>query len=204
MIIKILIVDNHLRFRQVLSSVLGGVSDIVIVGEASNGLEAVQKARELKPDVVLMDIRMPVMNGIEATAILKEEMPEVKVLILTLFGEDYDIFLAMKAGAQGYILKSADFDGIKTAIIGIAANNVIITPVKPSRLIPDSRRREKHRETEETGILSPREKQVLELVAKWATYQEIARKLSISEEEVKEDLRNILKKFQANFHRKTG
>jgi len=119
--IRIMVVDDHPIFRRGLISVLSDMPDFKIVGQATNGMEAIAKATELQPDVVVMDVRMPDCNGVEATAALQQVTPSTKVLMLTVSDENDDLFAAMEAGARGYLLKSAELDGLITAIKVVAA-----------------------------------------------------------------------------------
>ena len=197
-IIRLLMADDHASFRRVLGSVLSTEADLKIIGEASNGIEAVDKACELKPDVVIMDLRMPELNGVKATAAIKEKSPEVKILVLTLFDEADDLFNAMKSGAKGYLLKSAELDGLVAAIRQIALGNVIITPVLAARIISYFKTANRRKGFNELNTLTAQEKRVLELLAQGRSLSEIARDTSSNEDGVRADLKHALKKFQAS------
>lgn len=192
---KIMIVDDHPVFRHGLTTVLKEHPGFQIVGEASNGVEAVTRASELQPDVVVMDIRMPGGNGAEATAALREILPEIKVLILTVSDKDDDLFAAMEAGARGYLLKSTELNELITGIKAVAGGDVIISPTMASRLIDQLKQVNRHRAGEERGELSPRESEVLKLVARGDSNKGIAAGLFISETTVKAHLRSILEKL---------
>jgi DNA-binding NarL/FixJ family response regulator len=194
-LINILVVDDHPIFRRGLISVLGDVSEFKIVGQAKNGMEAITRATELQPDVVVMDVRMPDCNGVEATAALQQVAPSSKVLMLTVSDENDDLFAAMEAGARGYLLKSAELDGLVSAIKVVAGGDVIITPVMAARLMNELKLGGKHRADEEFNELSPRERKVMQLVAQGASNKEIAASLTISETTVKAHLRAILEKL---------
>ena len=198
MTIKLLMADDHPSFRRVLGSVLSTELDLKIVGEASNGIEAIDKACELKPDVVIMDLRMPELDGVKATKAIREAAPEIKVLVLTLFDEADDLFNAMKAGANGYLLKSAELDGLVGAIREIAAGNVIITPVLAARILNYYKTANRRRGFAESNALTAGQKRGLELVAQGRSIAEIAQGLGVKENDIKVDLRRALEKFQAS------
>ena len=202
MTIKILIADDHPSFRRVLGTVLSDTPDLEVIGEASNGQEAIEKIGELKPDVVLMDLRMPEINGVKATAAIREKFPEVKVIVLTLFDEADDLFNAVKAGAKGYLLKSVELDGLVASIRYIASGEVIVPPVMASRILNDFKSGSRRRSPVEAVTLTDREKQVLQLVAQGLKEPEVAAKVSITEADVRTDLRNALEKFQRKYQGK--
>jgi two-component system NarL family response regulator len=193
--VRIMVVDDHPVFRKGLISVLSDMPEFQVVGQATNGTEAITLATELHPDVIVMDVRMPDCNGVEATAALQQVTPSTKVLMLTVSDDNDDLFAAMEAGARGYILKSAELDGLITAIKVVAGGDVIITPVMAARLMNELRQGGRHRADEEFNELSPREKKVMQLVAEGSSNKEIAAALSISETTVKAHLRSILEKL---------
>ncbi len=202
--VTVLIVDDHPSFRRVLRSVLVDVPDIEIAGEASNGKEAIEKARELKPDVAIMDLRMPEINGVKATAAIAESVPNTRILILTLFDEADDMFSAYKAGARGYLLKSAELDGLIAAIKTVAADRVIVTPTMASRLLLEFKPGKKQPGGADTLKLTHEEKQVLQLVAQGLRTDEIKTQLSASEDDIQSALRQVLGKLQAKYQGKAG
>ncbi len=193
--IRIMVVDDHPIFRRGLISVLSDIGEFKVIGQATNGMEAITKATELQPDVVVMDVRMPDCNGVEATAALQQVTPTTKVLMLTVSDENDDLFAAMEAGARGYLLKSAELDSLVSAIKVVAAGDVIITPVMAARLMNELKLGGKHRAEDDFNELSPREKRVMQLVAQGSSNKEIAATLSISETTVKAHLRAILEKL---------
>lgn len=196
--IRVLLADDHTLFREGLASILDAQPDFDVVGEASDGLEAVVKARELLPDLVLMDIGMPGFDGLEATRRIKQELPAVTVVILTVSSDEGKLFEAIKNGAQGYLLKSIRshemLDLLRRAVRGEAA----ITPALAGQILEEFRRlsRQMVASTEEGTVgLTSREQEVLSLVAEGATDKEIAETLCVSLHTVKSHMRNILAKL---------
>ena len=197
--IKVLIVDDHNLFRRGIAAVLVNEPDLKVVGEASDGLEAIKKTKEIAPDVVLMDLNMPRCSGLEATQALQAEMPQVNILVLTVSESESDLFTAMKFGAKGYILKNAEPEELTHAIFHIARGGVIISPLMATKLLTEFKdlraRAERESVPQADAVLSPREGEVLQLVAKGATNKEIGESLFISENTVKTHLQNIMEKL---------
>jgi DNA-binding NarL/FixJ family response regulator len=197
--IKVLIVDDHTLFRRGIAAVLANHEELKVVGEASDGLDAIQKAKEIVPDVVLMDLNMPNCSGLEATQALQTEMPQVNILVLTVSDNESDLFTAMKFGARGYILKNAEPEELTHAIFHIARGGVIVSPLMATKLLTEFKdfRAEVEKESNQRAdaVLSPREGEVLQLVAKGATNKEIGDSLFISENTVKTHLQNIMEKL---------
>lgn len=191
--IRVLMVDDQAIVRRGIADILAEQPEIEVVGEAIDGLEAVEKAKQLVPDVVLMDLIMPRCTGLEATRILQAEMPEVGVLILTVCDKETDLSDALRLGARGYLLKDADPDELIRAIVHTARGGAIVSRRMAAMLLSEFRSK-KQPEPEGT-CLSPRESEVLELVARGASNKEIASALFISENTVKTHLRNIMDKL---------
>jgi DNA-binding NarL/FixJ family response regulator len=189
--IRVLLVDDHQLFRRGVASLLSGREDIEVVGEASNGADAMERARELMPDVILMDIKMPELDGLAATKQLKAEMPYVRIMILTVSETDEDLFEAIKSGASGYLLKNVDPEYLIASVQQVQRGEVPIAPTMAAKIL-----RELTAPAESTvQALTARERQVLELLAGGLANKEIAFQLKISENTVKNHLRNILEKL---------
>ncbi len=197
--LRVLIVDDHALFRRGLEMVLDREPDIDVVGEAIDGHQALDRAQELMPDVVLMDVRMPKRSGIEATEAIKELMPHVKILMLTISDEEADLYDAIKAGASGYLLKEISTEEVAGAIRSVWAGQSRISPSMASKLLTEfaaMTRRADEREHLPPPKLTEREMEVLKLVAKGLNNRDIAKDLFISENTVKNHIRNILEKLQ--------
>lgn len=189
--IRVLIVDDHELFRRGVSSLLAEHEPLEVVGEAGNGAEAIERARELMPDVVLMDIKMPGMDGLTAAKQLKAEMPYIRIMMLTVSETDEDLFEAIKSGASGYLLKNVDPDQLVASVMQVQRGEVPIAPTMAAKIL-----RELTAPAEATlQALTTRERQVLELLAGGMANKEIAFQLKISENTVKNHLRNILEKL---------
>ena len=197
--IKVLVVDDHALFRRGIVSVLADQENLEIVGEATDGLKAIEKAEETVPDVILMDLNMPHCSGLEATQALQTKMPQVNILVLTVSENEADLFAAMKFGATGYILKNTEPEELVQAISHVAQGGAIISPLMATKLLTEFKGLETRVETESAqeaiANLSPREVEVLQLVAQGATNKGIADSLFISENTAKTHLRNIMEKL---------
>lgn len=200
--IRVLIVDDHSLFREGIVSVLNSQPDIEVVGEASDGLEAILLARNLQPDVILMDVSMPGTDGIEATRLIKQERPEVRIIMLTVHDENEKLFEAIQYGAQGYLLKTIRtrqlIDMLQAAYQGEAA----INPALALRIMDEFRRltvlspNRISEEEKNAQLLSPREREVLTLISQGLSDREIAQQLTLSLYTVKAHVRSVLHKLQ--------
>jgi len=198
--IRVLLADDHQLFGEGLANILNAQPDFEVVGEANDGLEALVKARQLEPDLILMDITMPGCDGLEATQRIKQELPDVIIVILTVRDEDEKLFEAIRNGAQGYILKSTRSWEMIEMLHGAVRGEAALTPVLGGRMLEEfrclSKRAHRTFSTEGTVALTHREQDVLSQVADGATDKEIACALSVSVHTVKSHMRNILAKLQ--------
>ncbi len=194
--IKILIADDHPVVREGLFAMLSREVDFEVIGEAKDGVEAVNKTKELSPDVVLMDLRMPEMDGVEAMRQIKSVMPDVKFIILTTYSDDEYIFSGIGAGARAYLLKDAPRDDLFKAIRAVYRGESLIQPVVASKLL--DRFSELSRRTPSGEELSGRELEILCLMAKGAANKEISAQLGIAQSTVKTHISNIFQKLGVN------
>jgi DNA-binding NarL/FixJ family response regulator len=186
--IRILAVDDHALVREGIAGLVGVQPDMVVVGEASNGREAIQQFRMLHPDVTLMDLQMPEMNGIEALIAIRNEFPDAKVIVLTTYAGDVQILRALKAGAQAYLLKNTLHKELLETIRAVHAGKKALSPEASYEIA----------EHATDDALTPAEIAVLRLIAAGNANKQIADRLSITEETVKSRVKNILSKLGAN------
>ncbi len=191
--IKVLIADDHAVVREGIAASLNNEPDINIVAKVSNGNEAISKTIELKPDVIIMDISMPVCSGLEATSAISQQSPQTKVLIFTISDKEEDLFRAVKFGARGYLLKSATLEEITNAIRQIHKGEAILSSYVAGKLLDEFRKNRT-----DGNPLSQREGEVLSLVGEGLTNREIAEKLIVSPGTVKTYLQRILEKLHLN------
>ncbi|WOV87792.1 response regulator transcription factor [Sporosarcina oncorhynchi] len=191
--IRILLVDDHEMVRLGVSTYLQTQSDMEVVGEAVNGKEAVDKALELRPDIILMDMVMPVMNGAEATAAIIAQWPEAKIVIVTSFLDDDKVYPALEAGAVSYILKTSNAKRIAEAIRDTLKGQTVLEPEVTTKMMQKMRTGNDHRLHDD---LTEREREILLLLAKGKTNQEIADELFIALKTVKTHVSNLLSKLE--------
>src|SRR5258707_1906169 len=200
--IRTMIVDDHALFRRGLQMVLEGEPDIDLVGQASDGAEAVEKAAESLPDIVLMDIRMPRSSGIEAARAMKEAAPSAKIVMLTISDEEEDLFEPIRAGASGYLLKDIRLDELAGSVRAVHGGQSLINPSMAGKLLTEFATLARRDAEEEPAKHAPapkltdREMEVLRLVARGMNNRDIPKELFISENTVKNHVRNILEKLQ--------
>lgn len=201
--IKVLVVDDQPLFREGLATLLSTVDDFTVVALASDGVQAVQLAAQHRPDVTLMDLRMPVMDGVAATRRLRIEVPECHVVVLTTFDDDQSIFEALRAGALGYLLKDAPITELATAVRRAAAGESILAPRVATRLVQHVARQQPALQPPDTprgstsavAQLTPRERDVLVLLGRGASNKDIARALDVAEGTVKNHLSSVFTKL---------
>src|SRR6266568_210829 len=195
-LLRVLIADDHPMFRQGLRTVIDAHPSIEVIGEATSGQEAIESCEQLQPDVVLMDIRMPGINGIEATRRILQTSPHIRVLILTMFQDEASVFTAMRAGARGYVLKDADKEDILRALFAIGRGEAIFSPEVATRIVDFFAASHPAAPRQAFPSLTEREREILYLVAKGEPNAEIATRLSLSAKSVSNYVSNILGKLQ--------
>lgn len=194
--IRVLIADDHTLFREGVNAIFSSVSDVQVVGQAANGVEAISLANNLKPDVILMDIQMPQVNGIEATRRILKVNPQVGIIVLTMYEDDDSVFAAMRAGARGYILKGADQKELLRAVRAVASGEALFGPDIAMRLMNYFSKSKVETASEPFPELTDREREVLDLIANGKNNNDIAQQLSISPKTVRNHVSNIFNKLQ--------
>jgi len=192
--IRILIADDHAIVREGLRALLATEPDLQLVGEANDGLQAVSKVRELRPDVILIDMLMPRMDGLEAILEIRKDWPEAKIIVLTSFSDDERVFSAIRSGALGYLLKESSPQDLLQAIHSVARGEGFLSPTIASKVMRELNQPPKLPPTKDP--LTEREVEILQLVAQGLTNDEIAEKLVVSERTVRTHVSNILAKLQ--------
>jgi DNA-binding NarL/FixJ family response regulator len=197
---RVLVVDDHTLFRKGLVTLLRD-RGVTVAGEAADGRAGIEEAMRLKPDVILMDVNMPGCNGIEATRVIHERLPETRILMLTVSDENDNLFAAVKAGARGYLLKNIDPDELVSAVERLMNGEAVIPHQLAAHFLAEFATMANSRVAPAVGsshVLTTREEEILRELANGATNKEIANALSISEHTVKIHLKNILKKLHMN------
>ena len=196
--IRVLLADDHAIFREGLCAILDRQKDIVVVGEARDGVEAVKKVAEVAPDIVLMDINMPVMDGVRASRLITAQDQRVGIIILTMYREDEYVFEAIKAGARGYVVKDARAREVLKAIRAVHRGEALIDPAVATKLLEEFRRLAEGRSRKELFDLNEQETEILRLVAQGASNKEIAAALFLSEHTIKNKLSIVFQKLHVN------
>lgn len=194
--IRVLLADDHPVFRHGLRALLGALPDVEVVADSADGVEAVRLAMAERPDVVVMDLQMPNLDGISATRRIVESAPEVGVLVLTMFEDDESVFAAMRAGARGYLIKGADSPEVQRAIAAVAAGEAIFGPGVAERVLGYLTRPLSARDNVVFPQLTDREREVLELIAAGHQNAAIASRLSLSPKTVRNNVSSIFTKLQ--------
>jgi DNA-binding NarL/FixJ family response regulator len=199
MTIRVLIADDHLFYREGVRTLLGTADEIEIIGESSNGLDVVTHATQLEPDIILMDLKMPGLNGIDATRQIIQKQPKVGILVITMFDDDESVFAVMRAGARGYILKDADQEELVRAITAVYRGEAIFSPAIAQRMMKyfsNVPREGRSKVNNPFPELTERELEILEWIAQGYSNPAIANKLSLSVKTVQNYVSNILSKLQ--------
>ncbi len=205
---KVLLADDHPLFLDGLKNLLT-IRHIEVVGMARNGIEALEKARTLKPEVILMDIQMPHLDGLAATRLVKAELPEVKIVMLTMSENDEDLFEAIKSGACGYLLKTGETDRFFELLMGLTQGEVPLSPGLAGRVLEEFSRqgavsRSVEQAVEKEKALTPRQIEVLTLVAHGLTYKEVGAKLFLSERTIKYHMGKIIERLHLENRRQVA
>ena len=198
--IRVLLVDDHSLFRSGIRSLLQRHVDFAVVGEAADGVEGIKRCQQLKPDVVLLDLHMPGMSGVETLHLMQQDCPGMTVLMLTVSEESEDLALAMRAGAQGYLIKNIDTDYLLRAIRRAHAGEIVVAEALTGKLVAHMQSGQSgqlsERPASDIDKLTPREKDILACLALGESNKFIARKLDLAESTVKIHVQNVLKKLK--------
>lgn len=196
--VRVLLVDDHTLFRSGIRLLLQRNADFEVVGEAADGLEGVKRAKELKPDIVLLDLHMPGLSGLEAIQLILQDTPETHVILLTVSEDAEDLAAGLQSGASGYLLKNIDADYLLIALRKVMDGESVISSDMTSKLFAQFRKGPVASLTPEAEKLTPREREILAQLAVGLSNKEIARKLNVVESTVKIHLQSILKKLALN------
>lgn len=193
---RVLIADDHTLFRDGVRALLASAADVELVGEAATGEEAIALANSLQPDLVIMDLQMPIVNGIEATRQIVHTSPHINILVVTMFDDDHSVFAAMQAGARGYLLKGANHAEMLRAIRAVASGEAIFSPAIAARLIDYFTNLRPQAPPQVFPELTDREREILSMIARGDKNAEIATQLVLSPKTVRNHITNILSKLQ--------
>src|SRR5258706_12821740 len=194
--LRILIADDHPLFRKGMRTLLTATADTEVIGEATTGQEVIELAATLQPDVILMDLQMPGVNGIEATRQILQTSPHIRILVITLFEDDASVFSALRAGARGYVLKDAKEEEMLRAIRSVGSGEAIFSPAIATRLIDFFAAPRPDASKEIFPTLTEREREILQLLARGSTNHDIAKQLALSVKTVNNYVSNIFSKLQ--------
>ena len=195
---RVLLVEDHPMFRDGLARMLESVEDVEVVGEAGTGEEAVQMAEQLNPNIILMDLNLPKMSGIEATKQIIKKRPDIGILVLTMYDDDSSVFAAMRAGARGYLLKEANRNEIIRAIQAVGDGEAIFSPSIARRMMYYFEAKSKQTQVDVFPQLTEREREVLDHIAKGENNADIASVLGLNQKTVRNHVSNILSKLHAS------
>lgn len=196
-VIRVLLVDDHSLFRSGIRSLLQRYAEFAVVGEAADGVEGIKRVKQLKPDVVLLDLHMPGMSGVETLQLMHQDCPETAIIMLTVSEESEDLALAMRAGAQGYLIKNIETDYLLRAIRRAAAGDIVVAEALTGKLVAQMQSStQAERPLSDLDKLTPREKDILACLALGESNKFIARKLDLAESTVKIHVQNVLKKLK--------
>lgn len=195
---RILIVEDHPMFREGLRKMLETVEEFEVVGEAGSGEEALEYAMKLKPTIILMDLNLPKMSGIEAIQKIMSAMPDIGILVLTMYDDDSSVFAAMRAGARGYLLKEANRNEIVRAIQAVGEGEAIFSPAIARRMMFYFEAKTKQVKTEVFPQLTEREREVLDYIARGKNNLDIAKSLGLNQKTIRNHVSNILNKLHAS------
>jgi DNA-binding NarL/FixJ family response regulator len=198
--LKVLLVEDHAIVRQGVKALLDEEPDIAVVGETGDGSEALLLAQKLRPDIVLMDLSLPGLSGIEATHQIRERFPTMRIVVLSMHGNEEYVFRALRAGASGYVLKQSTSTELVLALRAVATGSTFLSPAVSQILISDYMRRAKIQESDDeaSSILTPREREVLKLIATGLSNRQIAERLHISVKTVETHRGNIMRKLDVH------
>jgi two-component system nitrate/nitrite response regulator NarL len=194
--IRVLLVDDHSLFRSGIRSLLQRHTEFAVVGEAPDGVEGIKRAKQLQPDVVLLDLHMPGMSGVETLQLMRQDCPHTAIIMLTVSEESEDLALAMRAGARGYLIKNIETDYLLRAIRRAAAGETVVAEALTGKLVAQLQGGQAERPVSDLDKLTPREKDILACLALGESNKFIARKLDLAESTVKIHVQNVLKKLK--------